>query len=590
MANTGDADLLPSYEAATSYDPVSIIAIYIRREDLFNCSLVCRAWHDVINDELWGEPAASFGFGEKNPLGVSTNAFLLFLKALPRAPPSTRSGVHTLNLEKCLASIYTSLPDTWFSNLLVLLPELRRLLLPGISFLNHGSLLSRPSIKGYLPHQNLYHLNISSLTNTTSKSLVALFTNLTPELKVLDLSRTNSAGHPDVLRAIGSQLRNLRSLKLRWLKLSDGAISLLARGLQVRIERLDVTGNLLTDAVASDLLDWCFMPPEFEVAVDNNNSGSDIRIPTVHESDEESDAEFGDEEEWLTAKKLQRRETRSLGISLPDAYGNIPPAAGDKGLMHLHVSNNKITSYGIWKLLNSTRLRTLDCGTIQPRQPSAYSRRKAIKEVTTAITYYGFRKLRNLRIDPDALLINKYSGCEEADLLDISKLPRLKTLALTNIPSSTTDTSFVRSLTKFLNGLLSAGDTNLRAVVLEIVESEYSEMRFYDVGTPVTGSDTMAFLENSRDDFSFFEDEKDIPSTGFTGGTGSRKDDGKEEVSHQEEINTLDVIREWREGSRREGRSWKGSIKIMRDIGGAEASERGVEGNRWGVLVSELGL
>ncbi|KAF3940131.1 hypothetical protein ABW19_dt0210578 [Dactylella cylindrospora] len=438
---------LPSYEAATSHNPIPIFAAYVRREDLFNCSLVCRAWHEAFEDEIWGEPAACFGFGEKNPLIAS----------------STRSKVHTLSLEKVTASIYTSLPDIWFSNFLVLLPELRRLLLPTIPFVDHNSLLSKPTIKGDLPHYNLYHLNISNLTNTTSKSLVALFTNLTPGLAVLDLSRTNSAGHPDVLRTIGSQLRNLKSLKLKWLKLTNDQIRILARGVQVRLERLDLTGNILTDDIARDLLDWCFMPPEFEEVF----NGSNQQVPAAHESDDDSDAEFGDEEEWMTAKKLERRELRRKDSALPDINGNIPSLA-TKGLTHLHISNNRISSY-------------------------------------------------------------------------------------------------------------------------EIIESEAPDIGFFDITDPAGEEDTSNFFDLSKDDFSFFEDET------FKEGAGNWREmpgssRGNSRVNkignnkYGEEVSTLDVVREWRRKSKEEGRSWKGNIKVMRDIGGAEVSERGVEGNRWGFV------
>ncbi|KAK6497375.1 hypothetical protein TWF481_011784 [Arthrobotrys musiformis] len=577
-----DPGLLPSYEDATTHNPIAAVAPYIRREDLFNCALVCRAWNEAINPELWGEPAECFGFGEKNPLA----SFLLFLKALPHTSPSALSRAHTLNLEKCIASIYTSLPDTWFSNLLVLLPELRRLLLPGITFLDHASLVRKPSIKGYLPHHNLYHLNISNLTNTTSTSLVKLFTNLTPGLRVLDLSRTISAGHPDVLSAVGS-LRNLRSLKLRWLKLSDKSIELLAHRLQVKIERLDITGNLLTDDLARHLLDWCFMPPEFEVAVDSS-TGSDVRVPVAHESDDESDAEFGDEEEWMTARKLQRRELRTLGVSLPDPEGNLPPAAaGDKGLMHIHISNNRMSSRGVCQFLNSTRLRTLDCGAIV--QQSNTPRRKEMKDITTAVTYYGFRKLRNLRIHRDAVLLVKPSdvgGCRETDLLDISRIPRLKTLALTNVPA-TADATMLGSLVKFLTKL---PETNLKTLVLEMEEPKSEEMGFYDVTAPLAEDDTQTFFEMSRDDFSFFEDERAVPDERDNqNGKSVSKSTAKRERKNEVEVGTLDIIREWRNKSKQEGRGWKGNIRVLRDIGGAEVLERGAEGNRWGVMVSDFG-
>ncbi|KAF3197159.1 hypothetical protein TWF679_003536 [Orbilia oligospora] len=499
------------------------------------------------------------------------------ISALPHTSPATLSQTHTLNLEKCISSIYTSLPDTWFPDLLVLLPDLRRLLLPGITFVDHASLLRKPSIEGYLPHHNLYHLNISNLTNTTPTSLIKLFINLTPGLGVLDLSRTTSASHPDVLSAVGS-LRNLRSLKLRWLKLSDRSVELLARRLQVKIERLDVTGNLLTDGLARYLLDWCFMPPEFEVAMDN--TGSNIQVPVAHESDDESDTEFGDEEEWMTARKLQRQESRALETSLPDAEGNLPPV-GDKGLTHLHISNNKMSSHGVSQVLNSTRLKTLDCSTTTQR-PNI-PRRKEIKDITTAITYYGFRKLRSLRIHRDAILLTRSSGCKATDLLDISRVPHLKTLALTDVPA-TADATTLGSLINFLTKL---SETSLKMLVLEMEEPKSEEMGFYDITSPVAEMDTQIFFEMSKDDFSFFEDERSIPSG--MANENEKLSSVQKEVQRGVEVGTLDIIKEWRNKSRQGERRWQGNIRVLRDIGGVEALERGAEGNRWGIMVSDFG-
>ncbi|KAK6539861.1 hypothetical protein TWF694_008702 [Orbilia ellipsospora] len=583
MADVFSADdQLPSYDVATTRDPVSVVAPFIRRRDLFNCSLVCRAWHDSVASELWGEPDSCFGFGEKNPLA----SFVLFFKALPGTLAHTRELVHTLNLERCLASIYTNLPDSWFSTLLILLPRLRRLLLPAISFLGHGSLLGKPSIKGDLPHQNLYHLNISNLTNTTSKSLVGLLTNLTPTLKVLDLSRTNSAGHPDVLRAIASQLQNIKSLKLRWLKLTDDAIAILARRIQVRVERLDFTGNLLTDGIAKDLLDWCFMPPEFEVAMDGNETQA--RRPAAHESDDEEDAEFGDEEEWMTAEKLQRREFRNLEVLVPDIFGNVPPsAARDKGLTHLHISNNRISSVGVCQLLNSTRLRTLDCGVLlDGNSLSSNDGQRAANDLITAIMFYGFRKLRNLRIN-QILVLDSPPGSQKQSLLDISKLPRLKTLALTGIPYSTSDERFVKSLNRFLD-TLPGGNSNLKTIVLELMEPEAPEMGFYDLVSPVTDSDTIKFFEESKDDFSFFEDERDVPDG--PSGSKSKYRSANSPGAYGESVDILDIVSKWRGRCQQQGKIWKGNIRILRDLGGAEVSERGIEGNRWSILVSESSL
>ncbi|KAF3926126.1 hypothetical protein ABW21_db0200024 [Orbilia brochopaga] len=535
---------LPTYEAATARDPIACIARYIRREDLFNCVLVSRAWRRALDDELWGEPARCFGFGEKSRL----TSFLLFLRVLPFVHPKRRSCVHTLSLEQCITGLYTTLPELWFSDLLQLLPGLRRLLAPGLPFLDHRSLLAAASSPA---HYSLYRLDISGLTNTTAKSLVSLLERV-PALAVLDLSRTAGAGHADVLCAICGSLPSLKSLKLRSLKLTDEAVGTLARAVQVRLGRLDATGNLLTDAVVGHLLDWCFMPPDFAVAV--NVSEMQPLLP-AHELEDESDAEFGDEEAWMTA----RREPIYPDITAPI----------DRGLTHLHIADNRVTAKGVSQLLCSTRLRTLDCSSIYT--PATSTRRDSINTLVTALTQYGFRKLRNLRIDRTAVLLDAH-GITALELLDPQRLPGLRTLALTNIPAATTDARFVASLRRLLDEL-PAG--SLKTLVLEVTSADDADGTMFAADT-----DTRTFFDAANDDFSFFEDEKSGP-------VADSNITIEEEVK---EVAILDVVAEWRERCHRQHRWWSGSVRIMRDLGGVEVSEPGASGNRWGVLISEVRL
>ncbi|KAF3907026.1 hypothetical protein AA313_de0209167 [Arthrobotrys entomopaga] len=328
------------------------------------------------------------------------------------------------------------------------------------------------------------------------------------------------------------------------------------------------------------------MPPEFEVVVNGNETQA--RRPAAHESDDEEDAEFGDEEEWMTAEKLQRRESRNLEVLVPDIFGNLPPSAvRDKGLTHLHISDNKISSVGVCQLLNSTRLRTLDCGVLSDRSSlNPVEGQRAAKDVVTAIMFYGFRKLRNLRINKD-LVLGLSSGTQKLNILDISKLPRLKTLALTGLPYSTSDGGFLKSFKGFLDKLPES-DSNLKTIVLELAEPEAPEMGFYDVTSPVTERDTIRFFEGSKDDFSFFEDERSVTDKLLGSAPENRIRNPLE--AYDEQVDVLEIVSKWRGWCRREGKIWKGNIRILRDLGGTEVSERGVEGNRWGILVSESNL
>ncbi|KAJ6256098.1 hypothetical protein Dda_9190 [Drechslerella dactyloides] len=478
---------LPTYEAATSRDPVACAARYLRREDLFSCALVCRVWRRAVDEELWGYPTLCFGFGEKTPL----TSFLLFLRVLPVVHPARRARVHTMRLERCVAGLYTTLPETWFADLLRLLPGLHRLSARGLPFLD------RRSLRADAEHHALHTLDISNLTNTTAASLVSLFAR-TPALRVLDLSHTVGAGHADVLRCIGTQLQNLRSLALRSLSLTDDAVGILARSVQVRLERLDVADNLLTDGVVDHLLDWCFMPPDFAVAVDNN----DI-IPEPH-----------DEEK------------------------------GVQGLRHLHVAGNRLTATGIHRLLASTRLRTLDVGAVYTPTPRA--RRDSIVTLVTAITQYGFRRLQNLRIHTSFILLDARAttdGITTATLLSTRRLPSLTTLTLTNVPAVTADGTFVTSLQGLLDSLTAS---SVKTLVLEVGgESDGGEF------LADADSDTAAFFDRANGDFSFFEDEKSGPVAGG----------GSIATYETAEVAVVDVVRRWREDCRRRGSVWSGNDK-----------------------------
>jgi len=54
-------DLLPSYESAINQNPWALVARYLPSESLCSAALVCRAWHEVMTPQLWGNPASHFG-------------------------------------------------------------------------------------------------------------------------------------------------------------------------------------------------------------------------------------------------------------------------------------------------------------------------------------------------------------------------------------------------------------------------------------------------------------------------------------------------------------------------------------------------
>lgn len=51
----------PTYEIATSQDHWTIIAPYIKSNDLCSAAVVCVRWHEIFAPQLWGNPASHFG-------------------------------------------------------------------------------------------------------------------------------------------------------------------------------------------------------------------------------------------------------------------------------------------------------------------------------------------------------------------------------------------------------------------------------------------------------------------------------------------------------------------------------------------------
>lgn len=79
-----DGLLPPSYEAATSRDPLPLVAPHVRSRDLPTAALVCRRWHAVFAAELWRDPALHFpmAIGDVEDTQYGTYNSNLIMRAL----------------------------------------------------------------------------------------------------------------------------------------------------------------------------------------------------------------------------------------------------------------------------------------------------------------------------------------------------------------------------------------------------------------------------------------------------------------------------------------------------------------------------
>ncbi|KAF8241970.1 RNI-like protein, partial [Wilcoxina mikolae CBS 423.85] len=453
-------DLLPTYEAATTRDPIPLISRYLLREDVFAASLVSHNWRLALMPILWEEPHRYWGLGERSEL----TSFLLFLRTISRLPEPIYY-TRTLSLETVRASIYTTLPAKWLSDILTKFPLLRVLKLSDFPFFDHASLVVADGLQ---PHPELQQLKASSY-NSTAAGLCTLLQKL-PGLLSLDLSSCNGANHTSTLQAI-AQLHSLHTLALRDLKLDDVAAVTLCKAVGTRLRSLDLRGNLLTDATASNLLDWSFAPPSY--------MSEEIVVP-------------------------------------------------EEGLTHLRIADNRFSMAGAVALVKSTRLVTFDFGSPKTRE--------GVLQLVPALSMYAHSTLRTLRITHRVVMAPQG--------LRRRMLRKLKTLVLTAVPEWA-PSGDVKALLEFIATTRMEEGDSLEILELEMVTGAEAE----DVGGVLEG------------EFSFFDggDEE-----------GSSWAEGKKGV---ERLETLKEVKKAREGKQ----GWEGRIRVLRDLGGRESRETGVE-------------
>ena len=281
-------------------------------------------------------------------------ALVRFKRTLSWARLYVRELTHTLHLPPAHAEIYGGPHTDWLRDVLERLPRLQSLIVNGLPFFDHASLLTlrypsftRRSLQGDIfPAYRLRLLDASDCSNATSTGLEEALSHF-PELISLDLSRTIAAKNS----AVFSTLRlvpNLRVLKLRGLGLKDNDFTSIATLIGTRVRSLDVRDNLLTDSSARMLLDHCVK--------DASPTQQRMPLTPVHGNwPSESYDNIGSED---LGRYLRTKLTQSFvgRLAIEDAH--------DVGVTHLYISNNQMTVEGVSGLIRSKRLQVLDVGTL----------------------------------------------------------------------------------------------------------------------------------------------------------------------------------------------------------------------------------
>ena len=452
------------------------------------------------------------------------------------AQPPAASHTRRLHLDGVRPSIYTSVPARWLGEVLRGLPGLHVLTLTDFPFLDHAALLQAPAVLAG-PHRQLRELTATGCLNASAPGWVALL-GLLPALCVLDLSGSSGANQPAVLAAAvaaPAPAPGLHTLALRDLRLTDATLGTLVAAVGTRLRSLDVRGNLLSDASAAVLLDYAFAPPSY----------------------------------LASCPRPARRSPPPC--SLAAAAG----VQGDeRGITHLRIADNSLTAAGASKLLKSARLVTFDIG--QPRRP----RRLAncdddddadddddVLQLVPVLSLYAHTTLRTLRISHHVVMPLPRRASVAPTPLRRAMLPALRTLVLTGVPEWAPRRQ-ADALCAFIASPPRPPEDDDQLQVLEL------EME--------TASSAAAAAEAEgawSDDFSFFHSREDGHDAG-EGGAGSGTSWVSDHSGPAELVETLRQVKELRDAKT----GWRGRIRIVRDLGGRESCERGIEGERWGLV------
>lgn len=273
-----------------------------------------------------------------------------------------RELTHTLHLPPAQSEIYDRPHPKWLRDVLKQLPHLQNLRVSRFPFFDHSALrlyddISAPDI---LPTFALRLLVAEQCRNTTSSGLAQFLVHF-PNLVYLNLSNTHPARDKTVLSSL-RYLPNLQVLKLRQVNLKDEDIDTLAAAVGIRVRSLDVRDNLLTDRSVETLLRSCFIPLGVNDGLGANSEGvlltagledwpAGIARPAPHLL-----ADFRDEA--LDEHFTKRLATATIG-RLPSE--DLPLS----GITHLYIAENRLSTAGLAKLIESGRLFVLDAGSIK---------------------------------------------------------------------------------------------------------------------------------------------------------------------------------------------------------------------------------
>ncbi|POR34582.1 Leucine rich repeat domain containing protein [Tolypocladium paradoxum] len=375
-------DSLPSYqEATTRPDWLGLVAPYVQFADYRSLCLVSRRSWLLFAPRLWADLFAAVRLSGLDPGDDLTWWFDFVFNQLGRVAPSTRALVRILDARNFARDAYhfaschdhRSLGQS-FKRALELLPNVDSILLDGHADLDPGfligSLLSSPEHRPRM-------LSIADcpfhLPNTLFSSPCL------QKLVYLDASGVPGSIMPLLLPTL---LPDLRILKVRRREIDDSTLNTLVGRFLHRLWSLDLSDNKITDAAIQKLRDCCISPAllrsdahfrvEGKVAPLSHGTPQHGQFFTIEESEwsgtfAHPERHFADTPAYMANAGPQEfhafrsngtcpirkdlAESAARVLSKHDTDPEVDAFRTSRGITHLRLSNTKVSSFGIQKLL-----------------------------------------------------------------------------------------------------------------------------------------------------------------------------------------------------------------------------------------------
>ncbi|KAF2274980.1 uncharacterized protein EI97DRAFT_443554 [Westerdykella ornata] len=506
---------------------------------------------------------------ESDARGVLVPILRDFIRNLRRVRPCTLELTHTIQLPALAYEINDELPTGWLRDCLQRLPSLQSLVVNAVRVFDYGSIKAIQSSQTHTrQHYALRLLDASACVNAIPTALMEAIWAL-PNLVYLGLSETRGAKDHRVLAQLKT-LQNLRILKLARLHLQDAEIEIIAASIGHRVQSLDVRDNDLTDVSARVLTGKCFgdMPEIAEQGRDGGHNAffeiDDLEGHVRRKLTRSMVGTLSVEDragEGLTHLYMARNRLTINGVAALLGKGRLHLL--DVGEMPFYSSPD---SYGrpdgdearfLWALGRATVLRYLRitqdvlAGNLGSARGS--SQLNPLTDVgptnperTTTVNTKSSKAVEATR--PCSHSPEKHAKSHLHPLL----LPKLRTLVLTDIPSHTTNPRVAQHLAEFIktgceqsahaaqqaeksyalppghSRAAAEREHTLTLFPLETINLEIKQIPVASGSTAMSRNqkpspswwehptlsttndrDSDAFWEAARNDFSFFEDDRD---------------------------------------------------------------------------------